>query len=209
VTSGASLPGPPPRPPADLDRRALPLYEVRAGTVLYRMHRRRLGALFFGPRTDLNDRGRWDAPDDSFGICYLAEAAHTAFAETMLRELDRDQVSEVGDLAPRSLARLVVEQPLRLARMHGAGLRRMKATAAVVQGPYEITWEWSRAIHGHPEGVAGISYRARHDDDGLSIALFQREESALRSLDSTPLLDPSLAADLGAWLDRYDIGLSP
>jgi hypothetical protein len=208
LSIGASPPGPP-QPPADLGRHTLPVHEIPAGALLYRMHRRRLGALFFGPRTDPNDRGRWDAPDDSFGVCYLAEEAHTAFAETMLRELERDEVSETGDLAPRNLARLVVERPLRLARMHGAGLRRIKATAAVVQDPYEITWAWSHAIHAHPECLAGISYRARHDDDGLALALFQRDETALRLLDSTPLLDPSLATDLGAWLDRYDIGLSP
>jgi hypothetical protein len=68
---------------------------------------------------------------------------------TLLRELDREEVSARGDLEPRSLA-----------RMHGPGLRRMKATAAVVQGRYEITWAWSRAIHTHPSRVDAIGYRA-------------------------------------------------
>lgn len=84
----------------------------------------------------------------------------------------------------------------------------MKATGAVVQGPYDIAWAWSRAIYDHPADVAGIRYRARHDDD-LSIALFERAAGAVMVLDSTPLRDPVLAANLRDWLDRYDIGLAP
>jgi hypothetical protein len=155
------------------------------------------------------DRGRWDAPDDSYGVCYLAEGGHTAFAETLLRELDRDEVSEADDLAPRSLARLRTSRTLVLAHMHGPGLRRMKATAAVIQGSYDATWAWSLALHSHPEGVDGIVYRARHDDDDLAIALFDRASSGIEVLGSTPLLDLSLSVDLGAWLDRYGIALTP
>jgi hypothetical protein len=165
MTAGASLPGPAPLPPPDLDRRALATREIPAGSVLYRIHRTAVDALHFGPRTDPEERGRWDAPDDGYGVCYLAEQGHTAFAETMLRELDREELSESGDLAPRSLARIQVIRRLVLARMHGPGLRRMKATAAVVQGSYNLTWAWSHALHAHPGRVDGVAYRARHDDD--------------------------------------------
>jgi hypothetical protein len=50
---------------------------------------------------------------------------------------------------------------------------------------------------------------ARHDDDDLSIALFDRAADAIVILDSTPLLDPSLAVELGSWLDLYGVGLVP
>lgn len=98
---------------------------------------------------------------------------------------------------------------LRLARMHGPGLRQMKATAAVVQGSYDVTWAWSHALHEHPDRVDGIVYRARHDDDDLAVALFERARDAIAVLDSTPLLDLSLSAELGSWFARYEIGLGP
>lgn len=209
MTSSARLPGPPPPPPPDLSRRALAVREIAPGTVLYRIHRTKVDALYFGPRTDLKERGRWDAPDDSYGVCYVAEEGHTAFSETFLRELDREEVAESGDLAPRSLARIQANRTLVLAQMHGPGLRRMKATAAVVQGSYDLTWAWSHALHAHPDRVDGITYRARHDDDDLAIALFDRARDAVTVLGSTPLLDLSLSVALGAWLDRYDIALAP
>jgi hypothetical protein len=209
VSGGSLRPGLPPRPPANLGQRELTLREIPARTVLYRIHRTNVGALYYGPRTDPEERGRWDAPDDCFGVCYLAERGHTAFAETLLRELDREELSEKGDLRPSSLARIRVQRPLVLARMHGSGPRRVKATAAVVHGPYEITWAWSKAIQAHPSQVDGIGYRARHDDDDLSIALFDRAADAIVVTDSLPLLDPALAAELGSWLDLYGIGLVP
>lgn len=209
MTSGASLPGPPPPPPADLSRRALPIAEVPAGFILCRIHRTAAGVLYFGPRTDPRQRGRWDAPDDGYGVCYLAHRGHTAFSETLLRELDREEVSESGDLAPRSLARIQVNRTLLLARMHGPGLRQMRATTAVVQGSYDVTWAWSHALHEHPDHVDGIVYRPRHDDDELAVALFDRARDAIAVLDSTQLLELSLGAALGSWLDRYGIGLGP
>jgi hypothetical protein len=209
MTSGASLPGPPPLPPSDLSRRTLAIGEIPAGSILYRIHRAAAGVLYFGPRTDPRLRGRWDSPDDGYGVCYLAHQGHTAFSETLLRELDREELSESGDLAPRSLARIQVDRTLRLARMHGPGLRQMKATAAVVQGSYDVTWAWSHALHEHPDRVDGIVYRARHDDDDLAVALFERAREAIAVLDSTPLLDLSMSVELGGWLDRYEVGLGP
>ncbi|HEX8453773.1 MAG TPA: hypothetical protein VF647_16845, partial [Longimicrobium sp.] len=64
MTSGASLPGPPPLPPADLSHRPLAIGEIPAGSILCRIHRTAAGALYFSPRTDPRLRGRWDAPDD-------------------------------------------------------------------------------------------------------------------------------------------------
>jgi hypothetical protein len=180
-----------------------------AGTLLCRIHRTAAGVLYFGPRTDPRQRGRWDAPDDGYGVCYLAQRGHTAFSETLLRELDREEVSESGDLAARSLVGIQVIRALVLARMHGPGLRQMKATAAVVQGSYDVTWAWSHALHAHPQRVDGIVYRARHDDDDLAVALFERARDAIAVLDSTPLLDVALSAELGSWLDRYEVGLAP
>lgn len=136
----------------------------------------------------------------------MAKDDHIAFAETLLRDLSLREVSE-AELAIRSLARIQVVSPLRLAAMHGKNMRAHGADASVVHGPYPNTWEWSRALHRHPSSPDGIHYRARHDDSGLSIALFERASAKVAKVESTELLDPSLGQTLAGWLDRYDLGL--
>ncbi len=200
-------PGPPPRPPADLGQRQLPLSEVAVGTLLYRIHRTRADPLYFGRQTDPARRQRWDSPDASYGVCYLALESHIAFAETMLRDLSLEIVHQ-DDVNVRSLALVEVRTPLRLVEMHSEHLRPLGADASVVQGSYDVTWEWSAALHAHPEMPEGIRYRARHDDSGFSVALFERAERKIHCAASTPLGEPSLAAELARWLDRYKVSLT-
>lgn len=200
-------PGPPPRPPADLHARKLPLHEAPAGTLLYRIHRTRLAPLHFGRQHDPARRQRWDSPDAGYGVCYLAFEGHVCFAETLLRELELDTVHQ-DDLGVRSLARVELRAPLRLVEMNGEHLRRLGADASVVHGSYDTTWEWSAALHAHPEQPDGVRYRASHDDSGFSVALFGRAADRVHCTASTPLADPSLASELARWLDRYDIGLT-
>jgi hypothetical protein len=202
-----SRPDPPPHPPSNLAQRILPITAVDAGTILYRIHRTRYEPLYFGRQDDPDRRQRWDAPDASYGVCYMAEQDHIAFAETLLRDLRLDAVQET-ELASRSLARLRVRAPLRLVAMHGRSLRALGADASVIHGPYEITWAWSAELHAHPEAPDGIRYRARHDDSGFSVALFERACGGVEHLDSTPLLDPAHVRELARWLDRYDVGLT-
>lgn len=200
-------PGPPPHPPATLSRRTLAISSIGAETILYRIHRSHQAPLYFGRESDPDRRQRWDAPDASYGVCYMAQEGHTAFAETLLRDLDLEAVQET-ELAVRSLARLQVRVPLRLVAMHGKALRGLGADASVVQGPYGVTWAWSAAFHAHPDTPDGVCYRARHDDSGFGVALFERARDRVEHLDSTGLLDLAHARDLARWLDRYTMGLT-
>lgn len=200
-------PGPPPRPPAALQQRSLPLYEVTGETTLYRIHLTRVAPLYFRREPDPARRQRWDAPDASYGVCYIAFESHVAFAETMLRDLSLDTVHE-DDLNVRSLVLVEARAPLRLVEMHGKHLRPLGADASAVQGRYDITWGWSAAFHTHGDKPDGIRYRARHDDSGFSVALFDRARRKVRALESISLGDPSLAAELARWLDRYEVGLT-
>ena len=202
----ADEPGPPPLPPRDLRKRLLPIHRVPAGTQLYRIHPADRLPIFFGPQVGEPPRNRWDAPGGEFGVCYLAEQPWTAFAETFLRVPERMTVEEV-DLETRSVARVLAMRELRLAALHGHGLRRLGATAAVCSGPYSVSRAWSLALHGHPEKPDGIRYRARHDDDGFAIALFDRASRAVAPRDTAALTHPALEPHLGAWLDRYSVGL--
>jgi hypothetical protein len=199
--------GPPPPQPENLARRPLAISPVDTGTALFRIHRSRHPPLHFGRASDPARRQRWDAPDASYGVCYLAQEGHIAFAETLLRDL-RLEVVPAAELAIRSLARIRVREPLRLVAMHGSALRRLGADAPAVQGPYDVTWQWSAAFHAHPDAPDGICYRARHDDSGFAIALFERVGTKVEHLDSIGLLEPAHAPELARWLERYDVGLT-
>lgn len=199
-------PGPPPLPPPDLARRRLPIVPVAAGTILFRIHRTARGALHFGRSEDEAQRQRWDAPDASYGVCYLAAVGHIAFAETLLRDLSLEAIP-VDEISRRSIAEVEVVRPLRLVNLGNEGLRRIRATAAVVHGSYDVTWAWSAALHAHPDTPDGIRYRARHDDASYAVALFDRGAGAVREQGTRELLSPDVLPMLGAWLDRYDVGL--
>ena len=199
-------PGPPPLPPADLAGRKLPLHVCPAKTRLTRIHSASHDPLFFGPVAGSRPRSRWDAPAGEFQVCYLAEGSHIAFAETFLREPGATLV-ETADLASRALAEVEVARDLRLVALHGAGLRRLGATAAVCTGSYAVSRAWALALHGHPSRPDGIRYRARHDDDGFAIALFDHAADSVIVTRSVALVLPERLGDLAAWLDRYGMGL--
>lgn len=196
-----------PPPPADFAKRALQIAPVGAGVVLNRIHRSRNAPLYFGRDSDPERRQRWDSPDASYGVCYMADEGHIAFAETLLRDLTLEAIAD-AELKVRSLARLRVRTPLRLVAMHGKALWAQGAAASVVQGPYPITGEWSAAIHAHPSEPDGTYYRARYDDSGFSIGLFERARSKVEHTGSVELLDPMFARELAQWLNRYEVGLT-
>ncbi|HLM69049.1 MAG TPA: RES domain-containing protein, partial [Longimicrobium sp.] len=116
----AAEPGPPPLPPRDLKKRALPIHVVPAVTKLYRIHPVDRAPLFFGPAPGQPPRGRWDAPDGKFGVCYMAEQSYAAFAECFLRQAGV-MALEMADLRQRGLALFHPVRDLRLVAMHGAG----------------------------------------------------------------------------------------
>jgi hypothetical protein len=184
----------------------LPIHRLGPGDVLHRIHRADLDPLFFGPAPGSPPAGRWDAPVGEFGVCYLAEEPYVAFAETFLRVPGIFSVGE-EDLGVRSVARFHVVQPIRLVAFHGAGLAKVGATAAVCSGPHEVSRAWSLALHAHPDEVDGIRYRARHDDDGFAVALFDRSGASIEWVNSAGLMDEGFRVELGRILDRYELAL--
>lgn len=110
------------------------------------------------------------------------------------------------DLAARVVSTVALTHAVRLVPLHGPGLARLGATAAVASGDYALSRSWARAIWSHPERADGIAYRARHDDGEICVALFDRAAGALEVGGSQ-----SLTADerrLGAVLRRYGVGLT-
>lgn len=83
-------------------------------------------------------------------------------------------------LADGLVSLLTATAELRLIELHGPGLARMGATAAVSSGTYDISQPWPRAIHEHPGNVHGIVYRSNLENGEPCVALFDRCRTLLR-----------------------------
>jgi len=193
-------PKPGPLPPADLATRDPPIEALPAGATFVRIHRSTLDPLHFGNSGD----NRFDDPERRYGVCYAARSLEGAFAETCLREVGETLVP-LSRLAERSATVVTVTAELRLVELHGPGLARLGATAALSSGTYDVSQPWSRAIHDHPARPDGIVYRSNHDNGELCVGLFDRCRDRLRPGAATGLMQDR--ARLAMLLERYKIGL--
>jgi hypothetical protein len=134
----------------------------------------------------------------------MGQTLEAAFAEVFLRDL-RVRLLPRDAFEARSLSRVTTRRAVHLIQFHGAGLARLGTTAAMAHGPYELSRPWARACWEHPSQQDGLSYRPRHDDDQLAVALFDRAADAIAA-PGAPLLVSSLP-ELPDLLRRYDIGL--
>jgi hypothetical protein len=186
--------------PSDFADRDLAIELVPARATFVRIHRADHASLYFGISGD----NRFDDPEHRYGVCYAARTLEGAFAETCLRPVGATLLP-LSQLAARMVSLLAVAAELRLVELHGSGLARMGATAAVSSGTYDVSQPWSRAIYAHPAKADGIVYRSNHDNGELCVALFDRCRSRLRAHPPTDLL--SDRRRLAALLDRYQVGL--
>ena len=185
----------PPLPPLDIAGRAPAVHILKLGAPLHRFYTKPYEPAYF----DGSDRGRFNAPDGSYGVFYAAEAVAGAFAETFLRAPGRT-VLPPDMLAAKGYVRFKVKRPVRLIRFAGPGLARVGATAEVSHRsqPYDVPQAWSKALHDHPAMADGIAYTARHDDEALCIALFDRASDALTEVERRLDLDQDWFWVLGA-----------
>ncbi len=160
-----------PWPPLDIDKRKPGVTLVAKGARFYRFYWRRHEPIFF----DRSHEGRLNAPDASYGVLYAARRRAGAFAETFLRQPGRTLLP-FDLVASKAPVHLAASRNLRLAVLHGPGLAKLGATAEVTSGglPYKLPKAWSAALHAHPSTFDGIAYRARHDNDEICYALFDR-----------------------------------
>lgn len=192
-----------PRPPADVARRTPAFETLAAGADVHRF----FGTAFDPIHFDRSDRGRFNDPAGNYGVLYTAKSQRGAFAETFLRTPDRT-VLATDVVAGKGYVRIQVTRPLRLIRLAGAGLARVGATAEVVHGgpPYAIAQSWSAALHTHPSMADGIAYNARHDDEALCFAIFDRAADALREVHRDTRIDAGWFWEIGEF---YGVGLAP
>ena len=183
-------------------RERLAIRAIAGSTPLCRCHSIQHGVVYFGR----NGRNRFDDPQKQFGVCYLSLSPNGAFAETLIRK-PTGQVLQKSDLRKYCLARVQTRQALRLVHCHGEGLAQNGLDSQISSSAdRNSTQSIAREFHDHKDQPDGLIYRARHDDDQLSIALFERASDKLCDpqqsvswMNAGPLLDEVL--------DRYDIAL--
>lgn len=193
-----------PMPPADLPSRSLPLEVFSAGRLLHRIHTAGFGPIYF----DKTTKGRFNAPDCSYGVLYVACNAWGAVAESLLRNVGETSVSE-SFVTSKAYARLRLTRDLRAVQLRGPGQHTLGVTSAVSSVfPYDVPQAWSKALYDHLDQPDAIVYRSRHNDDELCLAIFDR---AMDALEISQGVESDLLAS--AWfldaLDANQIGFSP
>jgi hypothetical protein len=169
----------PTRPPAGTTW-ALPVLTVPAGQQLVRISQRRFPDPAFFGRQILH---RFDAPDASYGVCYLATSLDGSLLEVF--ELARDAATgratlSVAELRVRYAALATVVRPLRLAELADDGLARLGLDQRVTGGDdYDLAGAWLAAIQAHAAGVDGLFYASRHHNRCYNVALFERARDAV------------------------------
>jgi hypothetical protein len=116
-----------------------------------------------------------NAPDGSYGVLYVSKTVRGAFAETFLRSHGR-RLLPLDFIRNKARARLRISGALRLVKRAGSGLGRLGATAEVTHSgpPYDVPQAWSKAIYDLDLRPEGVAYNARHDDEALCHAPFDR-----------------------------------
>lgn len=194
--------GPPaPQPPADIAARDPEIVVLPLGEKLHRFYTAAYQPIHF----DKTRGGRLNSPNGSYGVMYASKEIYGAFAETFLRHPGKTLL-ELAFVKSKGHVILEATREMQFIKLAGKGLAKLGATAEVVHGglPYDTPQAWSAALHAHPREVDGIAYNARHDDEQLCYAIFERAASAIivhtqdTDLDKEPF-----------WLmaERYGIGM--
>jgi len=164
-----SFPGPLPPPPGDFSRFELPLRQISGSW--FRSHLVDRSPIYYGR----NGRYRFDDPDRSYGVLYVADDAHGAFVETFgqfLSAPQRERQVTSEQLSLRALSELICDRPLRLVDLTSGGLARLNIDSRIFAGDYKEAQMWSRAFERHPEKPDGLLYPARHDPARKAAAIF-------------------------------------
>lgn len=192
-----------PLPPRDLASRSLVFETLRERAELHRFFTAAFEPIYF----DRSDKGRFNDPARGYGVLYAAESRRGAFAETFLRQPGHTLLAS-DFIFTKGYVRLTTTSQLRLVRLTGPGLARAGATAEVCHGgpPYDVPQAWSAALRSLEAKVDGIAYHARHDDETLCYAIFDRASDALREVHRELDLDVNWFWEVA---EMYGVGLAP
>jgi hypothetical protein len=151
---------------------------VAAGTRFFRLNLRRYPDPAYFGRGALH---RFDAPDGSFGVCYLGTTLDCCVLEVLRpprRPGSTARVLPLAQLRDYYAASCTVREPLVLAYLASDGLAQAGIDQRVTGGDdYDLSRAWSAAIHAHEGQVDGIFYPSRHHNGLYAVALFERARS--------------------------------
>jgi hypothetical protein len=110
----------------------------------------------------------------------VAREAEGAFAATVPPYLERTLID--SDLLGRNAyTRLAIAKGLRLTKLDGPGLGVLSATAEMMQGrpSHNVPQAWSKTLWTGFADAHEIAYHARHGDEALCYAVFDRAKGAI------------------------------
>lgn len=183
----------------------IPTVTLPLRSVLWRVHRNKHGALWFGPAPGTPPRSRFDAPAGEFGVCYFGESVGVAVLETLVRGSRR--LLDRAELEARMASTIETREPMRFLQFEGAGLARLgigaeQAHAADYADCQQMTLD---LFNAHPD-VDGVQYRSRWDTGLLCWALFDRAQGKLHDQQWLRWLGD--AAVIGPTLDEYELEIA-
>lgn len=151
-----------------------------AGTALHRIHSSGFPPASFNPTVLEPPRGgRFDSPDGSWPHLYAGLDVAAAVAEALLRHVpapvDHPRLLPRVRLRDLRLSALVVTTDLELVQLHGPGLACVGQDSwltACDGSRFGVTRRWATALRAWSPSSAGLTWRARPDNDRRSLVLF-------------------------------------
>lgn len=150
---------------------------LRVGEQIYRAHSNTRTVAEFNPGYGSPTRFAFfpDRRSQVVPVLYAAATEEAAVAESLLHDIPHTGGAlPYNSYASTVMGRLSVTRDLRLARLRGTGLRRLKVTATeltdTAASAYPRTVQWARAAHH--AGFDGLSWTSRRCNDAQAIVLF-------------------------------------
>lgn len=138
--------------------------------------------------------GRFNDPTSNTGVCYVAEYAVTAIAESYGRNYQKEKKNgfsyrvSSASLNEAHICTLGAERDLITVDL-GALQPKLHITSdQLTSDEYGLPQEIVAYFANDPNrSFDGISYRSRHMDHGYCIALFERDSESLRTIAMQPM----------------------
>jgi hypothetical protein len=133
---------------------------------------------------------------------YAGGTLQCAIFETVFHDVDFTAVSQsvdLADFASKAHGVITFARDLKLARLHGTGLARIKASRLeLIESParcYQDTALWAQALHQQFPDIDGLAWKSRRLDD-QDCYLFFGDRVKAADLAASPVTGP-LSIDAG------------
>jgi hypothetical protein len=140
-------------------------------------------------------------------VVYLGSSVKVTFHEVILRDRADARTGAVlipyAEIQAYTCAEFAVAAELRLIDLTGDGPLKMGIPSDVCRARDQtLARQWSAAFHAHPEGIDGVYYPSRLNEE-RNIALYARALSKL-SVEAMPRL-VDLRDSLAAVIDEFEL----